>query len=224
MPQTDLNDIFFDAEQLGTHHPLPEQLGQRLVLALHRAFKGAGIYERKHPTYLHLIRELLRGIHDIHQEAGILELRMLRDTCFCNGAVVRVTADAFPHSREFVTCMQRLCIGELRFQGTVSEFDLAECIALLHRLPVLRIDNAEIVMRRLEEKGITTCEVSADTRDDLALMDGPEALKKRAKKLYFYSLGLAKEMLDDARRQTLNLGCGCAEKSSNDRATEGMLR
>jgi putative nucleotidyltransferase with HDIG domain len=204
---TDVHDNLVDElvaaqdDALGGHGTAQHN-GEVLITALHRILKGAAFYDREHPTFTQMAHAVVLAVKALRGEADALRLKIGRDACFANDTLIRCTADAFAAYTGFLQAMHQRKVGLLRIGDGFTETVLIEFILLL-RHP--EADDAAAINARLEALGIDAIVVEAAADEDLPDPTDTEALKRRARGVYFSTIGVCKELVDGARHHALNL-------------------
>jgi putative nucleotidyltransferase with HDIG domain len=178
--------------------------GEALVITLYRALKGATFYTRENPSFQLLVREAFLLVALLLESAETLSVKIGRDACFCNNALIRYTADAYAGYSGFLHLLRQRGIGQLTFFAGITEAELLEFILLLYALEEGQAENSTAITNQLVALGVTTLSVEpyAERPDE---NDGDDALKRQARGVYFSSIGVCKELMDSAVRSPLNL-------------------
>ncbi|HEY3376790.1 MAG TPA: HD-GYP domain-containing protein [Armatimonadota bacterium] len=199
-PQVDSNEL------LRRHQQLPRHFGQAFVVVFYRAYKGAAFYDRQNATLRSLIRELHWTIHSMLTASDQLEIKIIRDACFCNTAIIRAVAEHFSSYTGFVQALRQREIGELHFSPSVTEEDLTAFIFLLRELSAVQDDPCEYLAAQLLQRGLVSIEVGKlDIGEERMGTANPADVKRQAKSVYFSSLGVTKELMEGTKDQTLSL-------------------
>lgn len=177
--------------------------GEALVIALYRALKAAAFYTRENPTFQQLAHDAYRLVMALQGLAGKLTLKVGKDACFCNGALIRYTADAYAGYLGFLQLLRSRGIGQITFLDGLTEVEVMELVIQLQALEEGRAENSASLMDRFVALGVTTLEVASV--DELHDDNEESALKRQARGVYFSTIGVCKELLDGALHATLNL-------------------
>ncbi len=187
----------------------PKHRGEALVIALYRTFKAASFYDRRNPSFQHLVYDALSAITRILDEAGQLETKLIRDAYFCNNTLVRVTAMAYGGYKGWMQELALRRIGSLRFHHGVTAADVMEFIFLLHELEADDEGNPLLLNERLIDAGVTTIDVGPLIVADEEAAHGDvcetDPVYREAKGVYFSTIGIIKEVLADSRERPLQL-------------------
>ena len=184
----------------------PRQSGDEFVTIFFRVLKGAAIYAPTNPTFLDLIEELRWIVNTVVTESERLEIKVIRDACFCNGRIVRSRADAFASYKGFIQWMRARQLGLFSFSGQVTSEDLSAFVASVNELKEGDEENAPVLTRRLHEQGIPTIEAQKLESVEHALeMSTPETLQRKAKQVYFSGISVVRGLLEGANKHSLDL-------------------
>ncbi len=176
--------------------------GEALLIAFARVLRASVIYQHNNITFLRLVRECHQAMETITAAFGDVTLKVIRDACYLNNARVQVAPDAFSHYKGFIHEMRTLWLGELEFRQGVTEAHLVDFVFLLRKLEPQNESNYLLVKQELGQRGITTINVGKmdSFKDELHYVDS-ELLKRQSKEVYFTTLGVVKELMEDASHQ-----------------------
>jgi len=188
-----------DTFEFNIDDDLPKHAGEALIVAFHRALKGAGFYDRNNPSLTRLVQEAVRTITSILGQIDRLSVKIIRDACFCNKALIRITADTFLNYKGFIQQMHLCGIREIEFLREVQIHDLTEFIFLLHELEVNREDNFDFIQSEIATRDICGIVIHKQGKmDGEQDLDDPETLRRQSKEVYFSTIGVIKELMGNA--------------------------
>jgi HD-GYP domain-containing protein (c-di-GMP phosphodiesterase class II) len=184
------------------HEHLPTKLGTEFVIKFYRLLKGATIYDRKNVLIDRLTQECLQVVNNTLQSEGNLFLKIVRDNFFFNNIRIIVKADKYPIFKAFWQEMRRRRIGEVEFSEEIDGGDLKEFIYLLSGLEENNESNYLYVKKQLENRNIESVHVDKleSFKDEEIYVDS-EDQKKYSREVYFKSIGLVKEVVDNIHQQ-----------------------
>lgn len=191
-----------EREALAHRTALPKQFGEAFVTTFYRAFKGSVYYEPTNAIFIELVKRCLQTIRNITQTAGTFTIKIVHDACFMNNVRIQPTPDHFAFYKSFINELRMLWIGEVEIGKEMSEATLTGFIFLLRELEPDNESNYLLVKQELVKRqwrGIDVGKLEAQ-KDDLSYTDS-EALKRQSKTVYFTSLDLVKELMEDANHQ-----------------------
>ncbi len=191
-----------EREEIARRTALPKQYGEAFVTTFYRALKGSVYYEPTNAIFIELLRNCLQTIRSITQTAGTFTIKVVHDACFMNNVRIQPTPDHFAFYKSFIHEMRLLCLGELEVGMALTEATLTGFIFLLRELEPENESNYLLVKQELVKRqwrGIDVGKLEAQ-KDDLSYTDS-EALKRQSKEVYFTSLDLVKELMEDAHHQ-----------------------
>jgi len=198
------NNTNAGAEEMARRTQLPRLHGEAFITAWYRAMKGAIYYEPTNVIFTNLLRRCMSAVESDIGGSGAFTVKIIHDTCFLNNVRVHPGTDDFADYKAFVQLMHRLWIGEIEVHSDVTEADMAGFIFLLRDLEPNNENNYLLVKKELAARGLKGIDVGKLDKHpgDLNYIDS-EALKHRSKEVYFTSINLVKELMDDAHNQKL---------------------
>jgi putative nucleotidyltransferase with HDIG domain len=178
------------------------KLGTEFITKFYRLLKGTTIYDRKHAIIDRLTQECVQEINRVVQSEGSLSLKIVRDNFLLNDTRVIVSADKFPIFKAFWQDMRKKRIGEMEFLEEVNAEHLKEFIYLLSGLEENNESNYLYVKKQLEYRNIESIEVGKlEFYKDEEIYADSEDQKRFSKEVYFKSIALIKEVVDDIQQQ-----------------------
>ena len=181
---------------------LPTKLGTEFITKFSRLLKGTTIYDQKNVSIERLTQECVQVINGIIRSQGNFFLKIVRDNLFFNNARIIVRADKYPIFKAFWQEMRKRWIGEVKFLEEVNAEHLKDFVYLLSGLEENNESNYLYVKEQLEYRNIESIEVGKlePFRDEETYVDS-EGLKKHSKEVYFRSIGLVKEVVENINQQ-----------------------
>ena len=184
------------------HEHLPTKLGTDFVAKFYRLLKGTTIYDRKNVNIDRLTQECLQVIHSIIQSEGHLFLKIVRDNFFFNNIRIIVKADKYAVFKAFWQEMRRRWIGEVEFSAELGGEHLKDFVYLLSGLEENNESNYLYVKKQFEYRNIESIHVGKLEffKDEDIYIDS-EDQKRYSKEVYFKSIGLVKEVVENINQQ-----------------------
>jgi putative nucleotidyltransferase with HDIG domain len=184
------------------HEHLPTKLGTEFITKFSRLLKGATIYDQKNVNIDRLTHECVQVINGIIRSQGNFLLKIVRDNLFFNNTRIIVRADKYPILKAFWQEMRKRWIGEVEFLEEVNGEHLKDFVYLLSGLEANNESNYLYVKKQLEYRNIESIEVGKleSFRDEEIYIDS-EDQKKHSKEVYFKSIGLVKEVVENINQQ-----------------------
>ena len=181
---------------------LSSQRGTEFIVTFYQLLKGATLYHRKNILIDRLTQECLQVINKFVNSEGTLSLRIVRDNFFFNHIRIQVKADQYSALRGFLHEMRNRWIGELEFKDEVNEEQLKDFVYFLSDVEENNEDNYLSILKQLEYRGISTIQVGKFERikDEEIPLDF-EQRKQKPKEVYFRSIHLIKEVVEDVKNQ-----------------------
>jgi putative nucleotidyltransferase with HDIG domain len=181
---------------------LPTKLGTEFITKFNRLLKGTILYGRKNVIVDRLTQECAQVINGIIRSQGNLILKIVRDNFFFNNSRIIVTTDRYPIFKAFWQEMRKRWIGEVEFLEEVKGEHLKDFVYLLSGLEEKNESNYLYVKKQLEYRNIESIEVGKleSFKDEESYIDSEEQ-KKYSKEVYFKSIGLVKEMVQNINQQ-----------------------
>src|SRR5512139_656899 len=180
----------------------PTQMGVECIIRLYRLLKGASLYDRKNFIIDRLTQDCLQMIQAVITSEGHLFIKVVRDNFFFNNIRIQMKADKYPILRAFLQELRRRWIGDVEIMGEITGDQLKEFIYLLIGLEENNESNYLYVKKQLEFRNITTVDVGKLEffKDDEIYTDS-EDHKRYSKEVYFKSVNLVKEVMDNVKNQ-----------------------
>ncbi len=191
-----------DKTTIQDHEHLPTKLGTEFVIKFSRLLKGTTLYDRKNVNIDRLIKDCLQAINPVIKSEGHLFIKIVRDNFFFNNIKINVGADKYPIFKAFLQEMRKRRIGEIEFSKVIEGEPLKDFVYLLSGLEENNESNYLYVEKQLEYRDIEGVEVGKLEyfRDEEIFVDS-EDLKRYSKEIYFKTIGLVKEVVDNINNQ-----------------------
>jgi len=178
-----------------------QPLGRAFVIASYAATQALKLYPVENATVQHAVDELHRIARRVVEREGALELRLVGDFLFINDARLRLDLSDYMAFSQLAGLMRRHHLGALEVdQGLVRE-DWAPFLSLLLLDPPAVED--EIFTRFVERLNASRTEhihvTEARDEGDQPDIEPDDRAKEAAKRTYFQSVQVAKDVLTDAR-------------------------
>ncbi len=189
------------------HEHLPTKFGTEFVARFYRLLKGASLYDQKNVNIDRLTHECVETINGIVRSQGNLCLKIVRDNFFFNNTRITVRADRYPIFKAFWQEMRKRWIGEVEIFEEVKGEHLRDFVYLLSGLEENNESNYLYVKKQLEQRNIRSIQIGKLEffKDEEIYVDS-EDQKKHSKEVYFKSIGLVKEVVENINQQkTLNI-------------------
>ena len=178
---------------------LLQPLGRALVIAGYAAFQSLRIYPLENATVQKALEEVHRIIRKLLEREGVIDLRIVGDFLFLNEARLRLDLSDYAAFSYVHGALVRHGIGQVEFGPGIERAHLAPFLSLL-----LQDAPGEDAFERFADRlgaspaarfiqvHPTRGQEEEDPEDD-------EQAREVAKRTYFQSVHVAKEVLTDAR-------------------------
>ncbi len=181
---------------------LPTKLADEFVMRFYRLLKGSMLYDRKNVLIDRLIQECLQIVQTILNSEGTLFLKVVRDNFFFNNLRLQVKADKYPIFKALLQELRRRWVGEIELVGEITADKLKEFVFLLSGLEENNESNYLYVKKQLELRNIVGIDVGKlEFFKDEDIYTDSEDLKRYSKEVYFKSVNLVKEVVDNVKNQ-----------------------
>ncbi len=174
-----------------------QAMGRELLTAAYAAAQSLKLYPLENATVQKSLSELHRVAKRIVEQEGAIELRLVGDFFFLNDARLRLDLSNFTTFSFLAGALSRHGIGAVDIRAEVSREEWAAFLSLL-----LRDAPPEGAFERfLARLGETTVEnISVDAGKDLPpRAEDDDQAREAAKRTYFQSVHVAREVLTDVR-------------------------
>ncbi len=189
---------------MASQEDLPAKLGAEFIIRFYRLLKAAEFYNRNNVQIQKLTSELFQTVHAFLQAEGTFSLKIIRDSFFFNKIRMPMKANQYSILKNFSQEMILRGIGEIEFAAEVEEEGLIDFIFLFAPLKDRNENNYLFINKQLEGRGLRNITVGKlefmISQEEFA--DSGEQ-KKRAKKIYFHSINLVREVAEGAKKQKM---------------------
>ncbi|MGQ9507823.1 MAG: HD-GYP domain-containing protein [Thermodesulfobacteriota bacterium] len=183
---------------------LSTRMGTEFIVRFFRILKGAQIYDRNNEVVDQYAQEILQTINSVIQTEGHLFFKIVRDYAYFNNIKIQVRADHYPLFKGFLNELKKRWIGEIEFTDPLDKETLKDFVYLLSELEENNESNYIYVKRQLEYRGIRNIEIGKlEVFKDEEIFIDSEDRKRNSKEVYFKSIQLVKEMMENVKNQRL---------------------
>lgn len=181
---------------------LSTKVGMEFIIRFYRMLKGALIYDRNNVVVDQYVQECLQTINPFIQSEGHLVFKIARDHGYLNHEKIQVRADHYPIFRGFLNELKKRWIGELEISEEVNQEHLKDLVYLLAGLEQNNESNYLYVNKELEYRGVRHIHLEKLEffKDEEIYVDS-EDQKRRSKEVYFKSIHLVKEVMENVKSQ-----------------------
>ncbi len=181
---------------------LASKRGMEFIIRFYRLLKGAMVYDRNNIVIEQYAQDCLQIINPIIRSEGHLFFKIVRDNAYFNNMKIQMRADNYPIFRSFLNELKKRRIGEIECSGEIDEDHLKDLVFLLHDLEENNESNYLAINKQLEYRGIRHIHLEKLEffKDEEIYIDS-EDQKKRSKEVYFKSIHLVKEMMENVKQQ-----------------------
>lgn len=177
-----------------------QQLGRALVITTYAAAQSLRIYPLENATVQKAIEQVARIVKRLLEGESQLELRRVGDFIFINDARLRLELSDHAAFSFVIGVLQRHGIGQIEFGAAVERQDIAAVLSML----IQEGSGDEEAFNRFAERLSKSAARSISVhpmRGAEGLDDGTEEdrAKEAAKRTYFQSVHVAREVLTDTR-------------------------
>ena len=179
-----------------------QPLGRALVTAFYAGSQALKLYPIENAAVQHALDELHRIARRVLDREGALELRLVGDFLFLNDARLRLDLSDYMAFSYFGGLMRRQRLGAVEVEVAVTREDWAPFVSLLLAEPhALEAEAFTRFVERLNASAAEHVHVSEtrDTDGDKPEVEADDVAKEAAKRTYFQSVQVAKDVLTDAR-------------------------
>src|SRR5688500_14492481 len=177
-----------------------QPLGRALVSAINASAQSLKLYPIENATVQNVVEELRRVIARVLEREGVFDLRLVGDFLFLNDARLRLDLSDYAAFAQVTALMSRHSIGDIEIMPCVEKQDLARLISLMTGDAVKEDGAFDSFFTKFTMTGAQHIRIG-ELRHELqeAPPEDDEAKKQVAKKTYFQSVQVAKEVLTDMR-------------------------
>lgn len=181
---------------------LSTKVGMEFIIRFYRLLKGAFIYDRNNVVVDQYAQECLQTINPFIKSEGHLVFKIARDNGYLNLTKIQVRADNYPIFRGFLNELKKRWIGELEISDEVNQEHLKDLVYLLAGFEENNESNYLYGNKQLEYRGIRHIHLEKLEffKDEEIYIDS-EDQKRRSKEIYFKSIHLVKEVMENVKSQ-----------------------
>ncbi len=178
-----------------------QPLGRALVIASYAAAQALKLYPVENAAVQHAVDELHAIARRIVEREGILELRLLGDFLFINDARLRLDLSEYASFSHLAGLMRRHRVGSVEIDATLTRDDWAPFLSLLLLDPAAAEEEAfGRFLERLQASKAEHLRVGEVKEErEKPDIEPDERAKEAAKRTYFQSVQVARDVLGDAR-------------------------
>ncbi len=181
---------------------LRSKVGMEFIIRFYRMLKGAIFYDRQNVVVDQYAQDCLQTINPFIKSEGNLVFKIARDHGYLNVAKIQVRADHYPIFRGFLNELKKRRIGEIEISEEVSQEHLKDLVYLLVGLEENNESNDLYVNKQLEYRGIRHIHLEKlEFFKDEEIDVDSEDQKRRSKEVYFKSIHLVKEIMENVTSQ-----------------------
>lgn len=177
---------------------LLQPLGRALVVAFYAASQSMRIYPVENATVQNTLEELHKIVQRLLEREGIVDLRSVGDFLFLNDARLRLDLSDYATFSYVHELLERHGIGQIEFMPGLERSDLAPFFSLL-----LQDGAEEEPFNRFAARFAQTPAQHINLQPVRAVEEEQEEVEDQARELakrtYFQSVHVAKEVLTDVR-------------------------
>jgi HD-GYP domain-containing protein (c-di-GMP phosphodiesterase class II) len=183
---------------------LPAKLGAELVIRFYRFLKGAAFYDRNNIHIKRLSQDFHQTLASFLRAEGHLSLKFIRDRFFFNNILMPMKADQYSILKNFSQEMAKKWIGEVEFAADAGEGPLRDFVFLLAALEEKNESNYLFINKQIEARGIRHIIVGKpEFSPQLEELSDSEDHKRQARKTYFRSIHLVREVVEGVKQQKM---------------------
>jgi HD-GYP domain-containing protein (c-di-GMP phosphodiesterase class II) len=174
-----------------------QPLGRTLVTALYAALRALRIYPLENATVQKALAEVERVARRVLDRENGIELRLVGNFLFINDVRLRLDLSDYVSFAHFNSLLERHGIGEINIEPGVERQHYATFLSLLVQDPPAGEEPFDRFEARLQASAARSIRVAAARADRGGSIS--EDSKEAARRTYFQSVQVAKEVLTDAR-------------------------
>ncbi len=178
-----------------------QPLGRALITATYAAAQALKLYPLENATVQKALDELHRIARRIVEREGALDLRLVGDFLFLNDARLRLDLSDYMAFSYLAGLMRKHRVGRIEAEPQVTRDNWAPLLSLLLMEPIG--SESEVFGQFLDRLAVSSAEhvhvSEVREEDELPEIEPDERAKEAAKRTYFQSVQVAKDVLTDAR-------------------------
>ena len=178
-----------------------QPLGRALVTATYAAAQGLKLYPLENATVQKALDELHRIARRIVEREGALDLRLVGDFLFLNDARLRLDLSDYMAFSYLAGLMRKHRVGQIEAETEITRDNWAPLLSLLLMEPIG--SEQEVFAQFAERLASSSAEhvhvAEVKDEEELPEVEPDDRAKEAAKRTYFQSVQVAKDVLTDAR-------------------------
>ena len=174
-----------------------QPLGRKLIATLHTAAQALRIYPLENATVQKALDDLFEATRRLLDREGNVQLRLVGDFLFVNDARLRLELSQYAAFSHVTGLLHRHGIGSVELTSELRAFDFAPFLSLLIR-DADGDDAFERFHEALAAAGVRSIVIDIE-HEGRPQGAGDEESRDVAKRTYFQSVHVAREVLTDAR-------------------------
>jgi HD-GYP domain-containing protein (c-di-GMP phosphodiesterase class II) len=178
---------------------LLQPLGRALIIAMYAAAQSLRIYPLENATVQNTLDEAQRAVNRLLDREGIVDLKIVGDFLFLNDARLRLDLSDYAAFSYVLGLFDRHSIGQVEFGTGIERSDIATFVSLLLQEPGASDDVFERFVTKLGASPAKNINVEARRGVEEEETEQDDQAKEVAKRTYFQSVHVAKEVLTDVR-------------------------
>jgi HD-GYP domain-containing protein (c-di-GMP phosphodiesterase class II) len=178
---------------------LIQPLGRKLIVAFYAASQALRIYPVENATVQKALDELYRVVRRLLDRESALNLKLVGDFIFLNDARLRLDLTEYLSFSNLAGLLQRHGVGEIEIEGGIEPTQLAPFLALLLREGDGDYEDFERFVERLRASPVRNIHVEPARDADAQPPGSDDQAREAAKRTYFQSVHVAREVLTDSR-------------------------
>jgi HD-GYP domain-containing protein (c-di-GMP phosphodiesterase class II) len=171
--------------------------GQKLLATLYAALQGMKLFPLANQTVQKALDDLHRAARAVVDREGEVEMGLVGDFVFINEVRIRLDLSTFAAFSMVSTSLDKHGVGTVVIRSGVERDEWPPFLALLLRKPAGETPFQDLA-QRLQATPVKHIEVGPE-RERAALSEDDTQSKERAKRAYFQTVEVAKNVLGDTR-------------------------
>jgi HD-GYP domain-containing protein (c-di-GMP phosphodiesterase class II) len=196
---TTSTDTQSQAAPLIQSETLLQPLGRALIISLYAAAQSLRIYPLENATVQNTLDEAHRGVNRLLEREGVIDLRIVGDFLFLNDARLRLDLSDYAAFSYVLGLFDRHSIGGIEFAPGMERGDIATFVSLLLQEPSGKDDVFSRFAAKLASSPAKHVSVEPRRGVEEEEPEQDDQAKEVAKRTYFQSVHVAKEVLTDVR-------------------------
>ncbi len=178
---------------------LLQPLGRALVISLYASAQALRIYPLENATVQNTLAELHRTVGRLLEREGLIDLRIVGDFLFINDARLRLDLSDYAAFSFVLGLVDRHSVGQVEIGVGVERSDLATFVSLLLQEAPAGDAVFDRFVSKLDASNAQHIAVEPRRGVEEEEHEHDDQAKEVAKRTYFQSVHVAKEVLTDVR-------------------------